>query len=359
MSEAIAGQAPRVDISIIMPVTGRGRFLPEALASIQPPRDYDAELVVVADRLDHTARADAESFCKTVPLPARVIETPGRGIVDALNAGIRESTGRYVARMDADDRMIAGRLDQQARFLDNHPDCGVLGTQVEYITEDGSVSGRSQYPTEPGAIARALPWECPLAHPAVMMRREALAAVGGYRAVVMDDGTTLAEDYDLWLRLARAGGPGALRNLDAVLLQYRQHPEQVTSANVEATAVATLATSLTAFRASHGLAEAFPMPLELAALEPMVLSRVHGAAWTRDLPESIRREWLFRQARLTVLVGSRRRDRLRALVDLLRLDPGSTIRIAGRRTARHIRYLLVGALGSPEPRNARRETPQR
>jgi hypothetical protein len=58
-----------------------------------------------------------------------------------------------------------------------------------------------------------------LAHPTVMMRRDAVMAVGGYRPAFEP-----AEDLDLWLRLAERG---RLANLGAVLLKYRVHPTSV------------------------------------------------------------------------------------------------------------------------------------
>jgi hypothetical protein len=72
----------------------------------------------------------------------------------------------------------------------------------------------------PDLVARDLLVEAPLVHPASAIRREALAAMGGWR-----DGD-FPEDYDLWLRLAASGA--RLTNLPAVLLDWRESPGRLT-----------------------------------------------------------------------------------------------------------------------------------
>jgi hypothetical protein len=67
----------------------------------------------------------------------------------------------------------------------------------------------------PEAVAEFLEIGAPLAHPAVMMRRDAVLAVGGYREAYRH-----AEDYDLWLRMAERY---RMANLPDRLLLYRQH----------------------------------------------------------------------------------------------------------------------------------------
>jgi hypothetical protein len=74
--------------------------------------------------------------------------------------------------------------------------------------------------TSPEEILRDLFVESPLCHPSVMARREALLAVGGYRDI---DGP---EDYDLWLRLARAGH--LMASHPEVLLRWRDRPNRAT-----------------------------------------------------------------------------------------------------------------------------------
>jgi cellulose synthase/poly-beta-1,6-N-acetylglucosamine synthase-like glycosyltransferase len=74
--------------------------------------------------------------------------------------------------------------------------------------------------TTPALVRRDLFVEAPLVHPASLLRRDALLRAGGWRA------GDFPEDYDLWLRLAAAGG--ALTNVPRTLLAWRESPSRAT-----------------------------------------------------------------------------------------------------------------------------------
>jgi hypothetical protein len=123
--------------------------------------------------------------------------------------------------MDADDVAIQGRLAAQFCYLEQHPEVGVLGTQAWSIDESGKRGRWYRVPTGTTNVRKALETSSPLIHPTVMMRRELVLSVGGYRPMF-----DTAEDYDLWLRLSRLT---ELDNLDAFFLLYRRHSLQQTA----------------------------------------------------------------------------------------------------------------------------------
>jgi len=149
----------------------------------------------------------------------RVLDNPGRGLVDALNLGLAACRGRYIARMDADDRCRTGRLGAQVRFLEEHPECGVLGGQIHAFGAPGARQYR--YPLSHAAIQAAAIFECPLAHPTVIFRAGLLAN----GAAAYDPAERHAEDYGLWTRWLGAGVGFAA--LPEAVLDYRMHPSQV------------------------------------------------------------------------------------------------------------------------------------
>ncbi|MBV8915477.1 MAG: glycosyltransferase [Acetobacteraceae bacterium] len=207
------------DVSVIIPVRNGGRFLEAALASVVAQAGVSFEIVCVDDGSTDdtwsTLIRFAHQHSNVQVQPAR-----GQGISDALNQALAAASGRYVARMDADDICLPGRLATQAWYLDAHPGIGVLGTQAKVIDPSGAVCGRLRVPVGPARIKEALATSSPLIHPTVMMRRELVLAVGGYRNLF--DG---AEDYDLWLRLAPQV---EFENLPWPLLLYRRHHAQQT-----------------------------------------------------------------------------------------------------------------------------------
>jgi hypothetical protein len=100
--------------------------------------------------------------------------------------------------MDADDVAEPERLARQVAFLDVHPEVGVLGTAWRELGPGGEVV---EVPPPPGNDARIralLPRRNPIAHPTVMLRRAVGDAVGWY-----DPRLPVAQDWDLWIRLAR------------------------------------------------------------------------------------------------------------------------------------------------------------
>jgi hypothetical protein len=111
----------------------------------------------------------------------------------------------------------ATRIADQAAFMQEHDDCTVLGAAVRLIDPDGLGLGCEHPPLDHGTIVNLL-----LAgrgdiirHPVAMFRRQAIAAVGGYRRQF-----SLTEDLDMFLRLTERGRAA---NLPQTLLDYRQH----------------------------------------------------------------------------------------------------------------------------------------
>ena len=108
-------------ISILMPVRNDATMLRNCLADIENQSMTDYELVVVDDgSTDETP----DLLIKASQRDSRIqmIRTEPHGIVSALNTGLTECKGQYIARMDADDRMHKTRLQKQLKFMKNNPE---------------------------------------------------------------------------------------------------------------------------------------------------------------------------------------------------------------------------------------------
>ncbi len=92
----------------------------------------------------------------------------------------------------------------------------VVAAWIKIIDEKGRFVGVRKYPAEPEQVLTYLRRVTPIAHPSATARREVLHSSGGYRAQFF-----LAEDYELWSRLAANGH--RLANLGETLLNYRIH----------------------------------------------------------------------------------------------------------------------------------------
>ncbi len=215
---APALQHPRV--SVLLCVRNGLPFLPVAVESILRQTLTDFELVVIDDgSIDGTpAWLDA---CALSDHRVRVFHQANTGLTRALNAGLQHCRGPYVARMDADDLAHPCRLALQATWLDQHLDHVLLGSAYHEIDEHGTARGPSRvaFATLDADIRRLLGRLNPFFHSAVMFRRESVLRLGGY-----DPTFRLAQDYDLWVRLARCG---RVANLPLVLAWRRFSPEML------------------------------------------------------------------------------------------------------------------------------------
>ena len=198
---------PRV--SVVMGVWNEARYVEEAIDSILGQTVWDLELIVVNDgSTDETA----EILRRYRDGRLRVIDQANTGLWAALNRGLREVRGGLVARMDGDDITHPRRLQYQLDFLETHPDVAVVGTACYKIDAAGRIFMLYPEPTDDRAIKRRLADANPFIHPSVLIRREALDRVGGYRCYE-------AEDYDLFLRISERFGTA---NLESPLHRVRR-----------------------------------------------------------------------------------------------------------------------------------------
>jgi glycosyltransferase involved in cell wall biosynthesis len=210
--------APRV--SVVMPAHNAARFLCVAIDSILAQADADLELVIVDDGSTDATAGLAVGYARR-DRRVQFLAQPWQGTAVALNRGIAAAAGEYIARMDADDVALPTRFGRQCAFLDANPAVSVVGSFVELIDAAGRVGRTRVYPTNSSDIVRGFLSKNPLCHPSVMMRRSAVVAAGGY-----DPRYRSAQDLQLWLRMSAVH---TFANIPAVLLQYREHPGQVTA----------------------------------------------------------------------------------------------------------------------------------
>lgn len=213
---------PRV--SVLLPVRNGMPYLPEAIESLVNQSFGRFELIVINDgSTDGTAAYLAGLGDSRL----RVISSAGAGLAAALNAGIAEARGQYIARQDADDWSMRERFASQVAYLDAHPEVALVSTCADYVDGAGNVMENAwtrtvrvqQDPAQaPEQILAMMPLTCCITHGSVMMRADVLRAAGGY-----DQAMVPAEDYDLWLRLLPRH---QLVKLHDRLYAYRVHDDQ-------------------------------------------------------------------------------------------------------------------------------------
>jgi glycosyltransferase involved in cell wall biosynthesis len=186
-----------------MPAYNAEKTLGSALRSVQRQSERDWECLVVDDgSTDATAEVARELARQDARV--RLLAVEHGGIVAALNAGIGACRGELVARLDADDLMQRGRLAKQRAALTANPGWAGVGCGVRLFPRRAMTDGLRAYERWLNAmrsdsdVAREAFIECPLAHPTLMLRRQAFAEL-----LYRDE--PWPEDYDLVLRALAAG----------------------------------------------------------------------------------------------------------------------------------------------------------
>lgn len=203
-------------VSVLMPVYNAQQYLAEAIDSIINQTFTDWELLIINDG----STDDSEAIIKSYQdFRIRYIENESNlKLIATLNKGIALCQGDYIARMDADDIAMPGRLRQQVAFMDSHPDYVMCGADATIIDMDGTPKGTIRNLQTNDLLQINLLFSSPFVHPVMMIRRSALINN------LYDSNYIHAEDYELWCRLSKQG---KIANIGKELLKYRWHDTNI------------------------------------------------------------------------------------------------------------------------------------
>ncbi len=249
-------------VTVLTSVYNGEAYLAEALESVLAQTFADWECVVVDDGSTDGTTDIARRFA-AADGRFRVHVQANQGTPRAMNAGLQQARGRYVAVLDADDAALPGRLERQVAHLEANPDVALVGGYVKMISSSGDDFGLAEYPVDDEAIRAQLEEQTAFVHSAATYRRELALDAGGYRPILR-----LAEDLDLWLRLAERG---RLANLAEPVTRYRVHATQVSITRLEEQVLAVQASLVSARERRSGRAD----PLDsVAALDRTLLNEL-------------------------------------------------------------------------------------
>ena len=200
--------------------------LHRSVQSILTQEGVDFEFIIVNDgSTDSSHEVLAEYAAQDGRV--RFIDQENTGLTKALIRGCVEARGQYVARQDADDVSLPGRLQRLAARLDSDCRLAFVSSWAQAGGPNGEVFADHIRPEDPQTATRQLLHERvgPPGHGSVMFRKEAYEHVGGYRKEFY-----YGQDSDLWLRM---GLHGMLAYEQAFLYQFRYDVADISSAHRE------------------------------------------------------------------------------------------------------------------------------
>lgn len=194
-------------LTVLMPVFNAQSFLREAIDSILNQTLRDFELLIVNDASTDESLSIIQSYDD--PRIRVVNNESNLGISATLNKGINLSTTELIARMDADDISAPTRLQKQYDFFLDHPDCALVSSWVNIVSEDGSHIHTEQFRSR--YYYYNMTFDCWIYHPSVMYKKAVVLEVGAYNSFY-------SEDFDLFWHILRKY---KIANIEEPLLDYR------------------------------------------------------------------------------------------------------------------------------------------
>jgi len=212
------------EVSVLMSVYNEKEHeMEESIRSIITQTYTDWELIIVSDNPGNAALQSFLEKAETWDSRIRIVHNQKNiGLALSMNRAAEHSTGRYLARMDADDVSLPNRFQDEVDCLKSGK-YDLIFTNFLKMDEDGTLLGKEPCSAlrQDHEISRKLCEANIIHHPTVMMTREIFLKAGGYRDF------PCAQDYDLWLRLVNCGC--RFHMINEVALRYRIRSESVTS----------------------------------------------------------------------------------------------------------------------------------
>ena len=196
-------------VTVVIPAYNRESCVGHAIESaLAQDTDFKCEVIVVDDgSTDRTAQ-----IARAYSYPVRVISKQNGGPSSARNTGVLAAESEFIALLDSDDLMVAGRLCRQVQFMLAHPD--VVLTFGDAVVEPGpaSPSGKSylrdvQLPYVEGEWLTVVePYRRLLTRRNFVTNVTTMFRKRDYiRAGMMDESLRVAEDFELWARMCSMG----------------------------------------------------------------------------------------------------------------------------------------------------------
>jgi glycosyltransferase involved in cell wall biosynthesis len=207
--------SPTPAISVIIPCYNLGIYLNEAVQSVLAQTMHDFEIIIVDDgSTDEATCGLLRAFNRP---QTRVVRQNNKGLPAARNQGIRQSTGRYMCCLDADDRLRPEFLEKALAVLETQPDVGFV---TGYFQMFGDRTDIFRY--QSCAFPEMLVYNQAV-EPA-LFRREAWEKAGGYCETFSSSGI---EDWDLWITILELGYRAEV--IPEIVWDYRMRHDQMST----------------------------------------------------------------------------------------------------------------------------------
>lgn len=210
-------------VSVVIASYNQAKYLGYTIESVLNQTYGNVELIVIDDgSTDHTQEILSRYSGRLKP-----IWQPNSERGAARNRGLREAHGDFIAFLDADDLWMPEKLAREVRFLIEHPDIGVVYSDVLVMDGTGGIAGRLRKSSHLGWVTREILISNFVSFSSHLMRRAVAIRAGGFPENRMISGS---EDWVFWVRVSTLT---QFAHLGVASSMYRIYPEN-TSSNASA-----------------------------------------------------------------------------------------------------------------------------
>lgn len=209
-------------ISVVMSVYNGEKYLAEAIDSILAQTYKDFEFIIVNDCSKDNSLEIIKKYSDS-----RIVlinNEKNLGLTKSLNLAIEKAQGDYIARMDADDISLPNRFEIQMEEFHKIPNLTLCGTWAVQINEKGEETGEITPVISNAEITASMIFYNQFVHSTVIFNKKNFFEAGGYNEEIIK-----GQDYNLWLQFIKNGYE--LKNIDKLLVKYRDHVENISKTN--------------------------------------------------------------------------------------------------------------------------------
>ena len=220
-------------VSILLPVFNAERYLHASLTSTLTQNYTNIEVICVDDGSTDSSLKILKTFAKSDKRVKVYANKKNSGIGYTANKALSHAKGEFIARMDADDIMLPGRIAKQVEFLQTNPDTVLVGGQCKVINENGEQIGEKRNPVAHNDIYKLMFTAMAVQNPTIMINRKLVPQ----KALKLDTKLHPVDDLDMLFKLFKFG---KFANLADFVLQYRVYRGSSTMKNPKKSFLLTL-----------------------------------------------------------------------------------------------------------------------
>lgn len=211
-------------LSVLMPVFNSEQFVAEAINSILNQSFKDFEFLILDDASTDKSSEIIKEYATRDSCIKAFQNEKNLGVVESRNKLINLSKGKYIAWIDSDDIAFENRFEEQIKFLEKHPEIGMVGAYPIIIDENGKEIGKWLFETDPQKLKIELFFHSPFLSSSVMIRKNCLPQN------FYDSRFHVAEDFDLYSKISEHCGAA---NIPEFLVKYRINSKGLSRSNTE------------------------------------------------------------------------------------------------------------------------------